>query len=85
MDPEGRPVFEVDQLPEMPVLELVVIGAGHIEVNGWVFPYSQMNKGFLQWLQRTLVGWAKSSPDPSHKQWIEGMVETFQDRLAGVF
>jgi hypothetical protein len=84
-DTAGRPVFEVEQLPEMSVLEKVVIGADHIELNGWIFPYKRMNRGFLQWLQGTLTASAKSTPDPSHRQWIEEMFETFQRRISGEF
>lgn len=84
-DPKGRPVTAFEQLPEMPVLELVVIGADHLEINGWIFPYNRLNKGILQWLQGTLVVWSKSDPDPNHRQWIEELVDTFQQRLGGTF
>jgi hypothetical protein len=66
-------------------LWLLVIGADHIELNGWIFPYKRMNRGFLQWLQGTLITSAKSTPDASHRQWIDEVFETFQRRIGGEF
>jgi hypothetical protein len=84
-DPEGRPVFVVEQLPAMPVVEKIVIGADHLELNGWTFPYERLNKGFLQWFQGTLIAWAKSDPSASHRQWIDEICQTIQQRLRGEF
>jgi len=84
-DPAGRPVFVVEQLPAMPILEKIVIRSDHLELNGWTFPYKRMNKEFLQWLQGTLIAWANSDPDASHRQWIDEIFETFQRRIGGEF
>jgi predicted HAD superfamily phosphohydrolase YqeG len=44
-----------------------------------------MNKEFLRWFQGTLIAWAKSDTDASHRQWIQEMFETFQRRIRGEF
>ncbi len=54
-----------------------------IEFDGWVFPLSYVTKSLLVWLQRSFLRWIKEDDSKENKEWVDGLVEAFQDALAG--
>jgi len=83
VDPDGLPVLKHDQLPTLPLPGRIVIGSSHIELDGWVFPYARINKGFLIWLKERVGIWMER--DPAQKEWLDEIIGTFAQRFEGEF
>jgi hypothetical protein len=79
VDPDGLPVLRCDQLPTLPLPRRIVIGVRHIELDGWVFPYQRINKGFLLWLKERGEIWMER--DPVQKEWLDEIIGTFAQRF----
>jgi hypothetical protein len=48
-----------------------------------VFPTADARGLTLVWLQQTSIRWSKEDDNEKNREWIYGLVETFQDSLAG--
>lgn len=83
IDPDGLPVLRCDQLPTLRFPGRIVIGVRYLELDGWVFPYQRLNKGFLLWLKERVEIWMER--DPAQREWLEEIIETFRQRVAGEF
>jgi hypothetical protein len=42
-----------------------------------------VTKSLLVWLQASFVRWSKEDDSARNQQWVEGIVEAFQNALAG--
>lgn len=84
-NPAGGRIVSLKDLPELPIPQRVVITRMAMEIDGWVFPFSNVSKGILKWLQVTFVRWAKIDASVENKQWIEAILEAYEDGLTGNF
>jgi hypothetical protein len=48
-----------------------------------MIPLSYVTKSLLVWLQQSFLRWVKEDDSEKNKEWINGIVEAFQDALAG--
>jgi hypothetical protein len=60
-----------------------VVTKDFIEFDGWVFPLSYVSKSLLVWMRATFLRWMKEDESERNREWIEGIVEAFQESLAG--
>ena len=70
-------------LPRLPIPKHVVVTKDFIEFDGWVFPLSYVTKSLLVWLQQSFLRWVKEDDSKENKEWVDGLVEAFQDALSG--
>lgn len=82
-DPEGRLILSMEDLPILPIPKHAVVTRHFIEFDGWVFPISHVSKGLLVWLKATFIRWIEEDESVRNREWINGLVEAFQDSLAG--
>ena len=83
MNPDGHWIVSAEDLPELPIPKHVAVTKDFIEIDGWVFPLSYVSKSLLVWLQASFLRWVKEDGSEKNKEWINGIVEAFQDGLAG--
>lgn len=81
--PDGHWVVSVEDLPILPIPRQAVVNRDFIEFDGWVFPLSYVSKSFLIWLQASFIRWLKEDESARNREWIDGIVEAFEDALAG--
>ena len=81
--PDGYWIVFAEDLPTLPIPKRVVITREMIEFDGWVFPFSHVSKRLLVWMQQSFVRWTKEDASNQNKRWVEGIMEAFQDGLAG--
>ena len=81
--PDGQWIVSVEDLPILPIPKHAVVTKDFIEFDGWVFPLSYVTKSLLVWLQQTFIRWTKEDDSEKNKEWINGLVEAFQDGVAG--
>ena len=81
--PDGQWIVSAADLPRLPIPKHAVVTKDFIEFDGWVFPLSYVTKDFLVWLQQTLIRWTREDDSQKNKEWINGIVEAFQDGIAG--
>jgi hypothetical protein len=81
--PDGQWIVSAADLPRLPIPKHAVVTKDFIEFDGWVFPLSYVTKSLLVWLQQTFIRWSKEDDSENNKEWINGLVEAFQDALAG--
>jgi len=81
--PEGHLIVSTVELPTLPIPERVVVTADHIEIDGWVFPFSSVTKGWLAWFQKTLLGWGDLDKSEQNRLWLNGIVEAFEAQITG--
>jgi hypothetical protein len=81
--PDGHWIVSADDLPTLPIPMHVVVTKDTIEFDGWVFPLSYVSKSLLMWMQQSFLRWIKEDDSDQNKQWVEGIVEAFQDGLTG--
>ena len=81
--PDEQWIVSAEDLPILPVPKHAVVTKDFIEFDGWVFPLSYVTKSLLVWLQQTLIRWSKEDDSQKNKEWINGIVEAFQEALAG--
>jgi hypothetical protein len=49
----------------------------------WRRRITYVTKSLLVWLQASFVRWSKEDDSVRNQQWVEGIVEAFQNALAG--
>ena len=81
--PDGHWIVSAGDLPELPIPKHVAVTKDFIEIDGWVFPLSYVSKSLLVWLQASFLRWVKEDGSEKNKEWINGIVEAFQDGLTG--
>jgi len=81
--PDGLWIFCADDLPILPIPKQAVVTKDFIEFDGWVFPLSYVTKSLLVWLQATFIRWSKEDDSEKNKEWINGLVNAFEDAIAG--
>ena len=81
--PDGQWIVSAEDLPILPIPKQAVVTKDFIEFDGWVFPLSYVTKSLLVWLQQTFIRWSNEDDSEKNKEWINGLVEAFQDALAG--
>lgn len=81
--PDGQWIVSVEDLPELPIPKHAAVTKDFIEFDGWVFPLSYVSKSLLVWLQASFLRWMKEDESAQNREWIDGIVEAFQDALAG--
>jgi hypothetical protein len=81
--PDGQWIVSAEDLPELPIPKQVEVTKDFIDIDGWVFPLSYVSKALLVWLQTSFIRWSKEDVSEKNQQWINGIVEAFQDGLAG--
>lgn len=81
--PDGQWIVSAEALPILPIPRYAVVTKDFIEFDGWVFPLSYVTKGLLVWLQASFLRWVKEDESDRNREWIDGIVEAFQDALAG--
>ncbi len=81
--PDGHWIVSAADLPRLPIPKHAVVTKDFIEFDGWVFPYSYVSKILLVWFQQSFLRWIKEDDREENKEWINGIVEAFQDALAG--
>ncbi len=81
--PDGQWIVSAADLPRLPIPKHAVVTKDFIEFDGWVFPLSYVTKSLLVWLQQSFLRWVKEDDSQNNKEWINGIVEAFQDALAG--
>jgi hypothetical protein len=81
--PDGQWIFCAEDLPILTIPKQAVVTKDFIEFDGWLFPFSYVTKSLLVWLQATFIRWLNEDDSEKNKEWINGLVETFQDALAG--
>jgi hypothetical protein len=81
--PDGQWIVSAEDLPILPIPKHAVVTKDFIEFDGWVFPLSYVTKSLLVWLQQTFIRWSKEDDSEKNKEWINGIVEAFQEALAG--
>lgn len=83
MSPDGQWIVCAEDLPELPIPKHAVVTKDFLEIDGWVFPLAYVSKSLLVWLQASFLRWVKEDESARNREWIEGIVEAFQDALAG--
>lgn len=83
MNPEGHWIVSAGDLPVLPIPKRVSVTRDQIEIDGWVFPLSYVSESLLVWLQASFLRWVKEDDSEKNQEWINGIVEAFQDGLAG--
>lgn len=83
MSPDGQWVVSAEDLPILPIPKQVTVTRDQIEIDGWVFPLSYVSKSLLVWLQESFLRWIEEDSSDKNKEWIYGIIEAFQDGLAG--
>lgn len=81
--PDGQWIVSAEDLPILPIPKQAVVTKDFIEFDGWVFPLPYVTKSLLVWLQTSFLRWVKEDDSQKNKEWINGIVEAFQDSLAG--
>ncbi len=81
--PDGQWIFSAEDLPILPIPKQAVVTKDFIESDGWVFPLSHVTKSLLIWLQASFIRWAKEDESERNREWIEGLVNAFEDGVAG--
>lgn len=81
--PDGQWIVSAEDLPILPIPRHAVVTKDFIEFDGWVFPLSYVTKGLLVWLQASFLRWVKEDESDRNRDWIDGIVDTFQEALAG--
>ena len=81
--PDGLLIVTAEELPALPIPGRVVVMVDHIEIDGWVFPFSSVTKSWLVWFQKTLLGWADLDKSVQNKLWLNGIAEAFEARISG--
>jgi hypothetical protein len=76
-------IVSAEDLPRLSIPKHAVVTKDFIEFDGWVFPLSYVTKSLLVWLQRSFLRWIKEDDSKENKEWVDGLVEAFQDALAG--
>lgn len=83
MSPDGHWIVSAVDLPILPIPKQVTVTSEQIEIDGWVFPLSYVSKSLLVWLQESFLRWIEEDSSEKNKEWINGIIEAFQDVLAG--
>jgi hypothetical protein len=81
--PDEQWIFSAKDLPILAIPKHAVVTKDFIEFDGWVFPLTYATKSLLVWLQASFIRWTKEDDSKKNKEWINGLVEAFQDALAG--
>jgi hypothetical protein len=81
--PDGQWIVSAKDLPRLPIPKHAVVTKDFIEFDGWVFPLSYVTKSLLVWLQQTFIRKSNEDDSEKNKEWINGLVEAFQDAIAG--
>jgi hypothetical protein len=81
--PDGQWIVSAEDLPILPIPKHAVVTKDFIEIDGWVFPLAYVTKSLLVWLQASFLRWSKEDDSTKNQQWVEGIVEAFQNALAG--
>lgn len=81
--PDGLWIVSAEDLPILPIPKHAVVTKDFIEFDGWVFPLSYVTKSLLVWLQATFIRWLKEDDSEKNKEWINGLVNAFEDAIAG--
>lgn len=81
--PDGHWMVFTEGLPKLPIPRHVAVSHEFIFIDGWVFPLSYVSKSFLVWFQASFLRWMKEDGTKKNKEWIAGIVGTFEDGLAG--
>ena len=83
VSPDGHWVVSAEELPTLPIPQRVVVTRDQIDIDGWVFPSSYISKNWLVWFQQTALRWVKTDDRPQTREWINGIMEAFQDGITG--
>ncbi len=83
VSPDGRWILATADLPMLPMARRVVMARDHIEIDGWVFPYASVSKNWLAWFRKILLDWHGQDVSERNKQWIDGILDAFQDGVTG--
>lgn len=83
MNPDGHWIVSAEDLPVLSIPKQVRVNQDQIEIDGWVFPLSYVSKSLLVWLQASFLRWVKEDDSYQNREWVNGIVEAFQDGLAG--
>lgn len=83
MSPDGQWIVYAENLPDLPIPKHAVVTRDFIEFDGWVFPLAYVSKSLLVWLQQTFLRWVAEDDSPQNKEWVNGIVEVFEDGLRG--
>jgi hypothetical protein len=81
--PDGQWIVSAENLPGLPIPKHAVVTKDFIEFDCWVFPLPYVSKSLLVWLKASFLRWVKEDESEKNKEWINGIVEAFQDALAG--
>lgn len=81
--PDGQWIVSAEDLPILPIPKHAVVTKDFIEFDGWVFPLSYVTKSLLVWLQATFIRWLKEDDSEKNKEWVNGLVNAFEDAIAG--
>jgi hypothetical protein len=81
--PDGHWIISAEDLPELSIPKHVEVTREFISIDGWVFPFAYVSKSLLVWLQASFLRWSKEDESARNREWINGIVEAFQEALAG--
>ncbi len=83
MSPDGHWITSVEELPDLPIPWKVTVTREQLVIDGWVFPLAYVSKSLLVWLQQSFLRWIEEDDSPKNRQWVDGIVEAFEDGVAG--
>jgi len=81
--PDGHLIVCVKELPVLPAPSRVIVHYTFIDIDGWVFPYSAITRGWLIWAKRSFERWHQADPTAENQRWITAIVSAFEQRLGG--
>ena len=83
VSPHGVPVHSVDDLPDLPLPKIIVVGADILQVDGWRFRLWPMTKPHLSWLARQAGRWCQEDPSAENKAQVAGVVDAIESVIRG--
>lgn len=79
--PEGRPFYRLADLPDIPFPKFVRNERDCFIIDDCTFPYCNLDKKTLLWVQRMFRIWGQYQNDPENKAWVDQALASIVTRI----